>query len=525
MNRMAAAGLVLAFALGTSGLFGLTADAKNDGGIRYNKETNTPSVITEKWRAPRTFQSSEVVWSYLEAKQDLFKLKGDVKSQFKILKKEKDSLGMTHYRLQEVYKGIPVYGSQQTIHVDQNGDVTSYFGQVIPGLEAKNIPTRANIDNTGAVQAVKNDLKASQFAADPRAELMIYPHEGKYHLAYYVTASVIYPQPGYWHYFVDAVNAKVIDKWNAAEATGSGTGVLGDTKTFETTYSGGTYYLWGQSRGEGIKTHHAKNASYTSPKLPGTLISSTTNTFTDGAAVDAHAYAEKVYDYYKLVHGRNSYDGNGAAIVSSVHVGRSWNNAAWIGTQMVYGDGDGMTFRPLSGDLDVVAHELTHAVTDTTADLIYQNESGALNESMSDIFAAMVDSDNWLIGEDVYTPNIPGDALRSMSDPAAYGDPDHYSKRYTGNEDNGGVHINSGINNKACYLIAQGGTHYGVTVTGIGRDKTAKIYYRALTVYLHPSSTFADMRQAAVQAATDLYGASSPEVQAVKNAYTAVGVN
>ena len=112
-----------------------------------------------------------------------------------------------------------------------------------------------------------------------------------------------------------------------------------------------------------------------------------------------------------------------------------------------------------------------------------------------------------------------------MSDPAKYGDPDHYSVRYTGTQDNGGVHINSGIGNKAAYLLSQGGTHYGVKVTGIGTAKTGKIYYRALTQYLTPSSNYSQLRSAAVQAATDLYGAGSAEVASVNAAYNAVGVN
>lgn len=196
---------------------------------------------------------------------------------------------------------------------------------------------------------------------------------------------------------------------------------------------------------------------------------------------------------------------------------------------MVYGDGDGTTFRPLSAGLDVVAHELTHAVTDTSSDLIYQNESGALNEAMSDVFGTLVefyDNNNpdYEIGEDIYTPNIPNDALRSMSDPTKSGDPDHYSKRYTGSEDNGGVHINSGIINKAAYLLTKGGTHYGVNISGIGDDKVGQIYYRANTVYLTASSTFSQARAALVQSAADLYGAGSAEVASVNKSFDAVGV-
>src|SRR5690606_27518078 len=119
---------------------------------------------------------------------------------------------------------------------------------------------------------------------------------------------------------------------------------------------------------------------------------------------------------------------------------------------------------------------------------------------------------DWLMGEDIYTPGTPGDALRSMADPTLAGDPDHYSKRYTGTQDNGGVHINSGIGNKMAYLLANGGTHYGVKVNGIGNDKVGKVMYRTLTQYLTPTSNYSHFRASAVRAATDLYGASSAEV-------------
>jgi bacillolysin len=249
----------------------------------------------------------------------------------------------------------------------------------------------------------------------------------------------------------------------------------------------------------------------------------------DAPAVDAHYDAGVTYDYYKEVHNRLSYDGNNAAIKSSVHYGRNYNNAFWNGSQMVYGDGDGQTFIPLFGGIDVVAHELTHAVTDYTADLIYQNESEEINEAMSDIFGTLVEyyannNPDWEIGEDIYTPSIANDALRSMSAPAKYGDPDHYSNRHTGTQDNSGVHISSGSINKAVYLLSEGGTHYGVTVTGIGKEKISKIFYRSLTQYLTASSNFSHLRTAAVQVATDLYGATSQEVQSVNQAFNAVGV-
>lgn len=508
----------------------ILAKAKEEK-VMYNEELDTPYYIGGKWKAPKGLNQEEAVFAFLDDKKKLFKLKGDAKDSFKITGKIKDKETDTHhYRLVETYKDIPVYGSGQAIAIDENDTVVSFFGQVIPGLDQEKIQTKVKIKKNDAIKAVKKDLNRSvkgleNFVEEPSAELYILPEKGDFHLVYLVKASFVDPEPGYWHYFVDANSGKVIKKLNAMdELTGTGTGVLGDSKSFEITQQGTAYYMLGTGRGTTISTHDAKNVQYYSTRLPGSYVTSSTTTFSDKAAVDAHAYAERVYDYYKDTFGRNSYDGKGAKIISSVHVGRSWNNAAWIGTQMVYGDGDRTTFAPLSGALDVVGHELTHAVTEKTANLVYQNESGALNESMSDIFGAMIDRDDWLIGEDVYTPNTSGDALRSMEDPTTAGDPDHYSKRYTGTQDNGGVHINSSINNKAAYLLSDGGTHYGVTVNGIGRSKTEQIYFRALTLYLTSSSNFSHMRQAAIQAASDLYGAGSAEVTSVQNAYDAIGV-
>ncbi|MBH8605400.1 M4 family metallopeptidase [Thermoactinomyces sp. CICC 10522] len=523
------AGLAMALVLGTIPFASSPAHAAPTDPIKYHKQYKTPTFMG-KWNAPSTKNKQDIVWTYLNNKKNLFKIRDNVQSHFQIIKVQTDELGMTHYRVREVYKGIPVYGSDQTIHVQKNGDVASYFGQFIPELENKHVATKAEISREEAIRQAETALQKEvgtiqEFVGQPSADLYIYPYQDQYKLTYLVKMSTVQPKPGYWFYFIDATNGSVINKFNAAnDATGTGKGVLGDTKTFDVTYSGGYYYLDGTSRGIEIATYDAKHVPYYSPNLPGTLIRSSSTTFSDPAAVDAHAYAERVYDYYKNTFGRNSYDNKGAPIISSVHVGNKWNNAAWIGTQMVYGDGDGTTFRTLSGGLDVIGHELTHAVTQSTADLIYQGESGALNESISDIFGAMIDSDDWDIGEDVYTPGIAGDALRSMSDPTKYGDPDNYANRYTGPDDNGGVHTNSGINNKAAYLMAQGGSAYGVQVSGIGRAKTANIYYRALNYYLYSSSNFSSMRQAAIQAATDLYGANSAEVNTVKNAYSAVGV-
>ncbi|HQX56136.1 MAG TPA: M4 family metallopeptidase, partial [Pyrinomonadaceae bacterium] len=208
---------------------------------------------------------------------------------------------------------------------------------------------------------------------------------------------------------------------------------------------------------------------------------------------------------------------------------------------MTYGDGNGTTFTPLT-TIDICGHEMTHGVTERSANLTYAKESGALNESMSDIMGSMVElyadggvvsADTWKIGEDAYTPGTAGDALRRMDNPNAVGDPDHYSLRlYPGTctasnaNDQCGVHTNSSIQNHAFYLMAAGGTNRisGVAVTGIGGTDAAKVFYRALTVYMTASTNFAGARTATLSAATDLFGASSAQYNTVATGWCAVGV-
>ena len=183
--------------------------------------------------------------------------------------------------------------------------------------------------------------------------------------------------------------------------------------------------------------------------------------------------------------------------------------------QMVYGDGDGELMTSLSGALDVIAHELTHAVTEYTSGLIYQDESGALNESWSDALGVAVEGRNWQVGEEIWTPGIEGDALRDMSDPTLSGDPAHYRDYVHTSDDNGGVHTNSGIPNKAFYNFA----------TGIdSRLNAAKVWYVAARDYMVPNTDFSGARVATLLACKDLFGESSTQFAALRNAWTAVGI-
>ncbi|WP_053981471.1 M4 family metallopeptidase [Marinagarivorans algicola] len=261
---------------------------------------------------------------------------------------------------------------------------------------------------------------------------------------------------------------------------------------------------------------------------------------TNAAAQRAHDGASIVYDYFKNKHGRNGINGRDLVMNSNVNVGDNWNNAVWYNNQMFYGEGDGRQFTDFTLSFDIIGHELTHGITEYTANLIYQNASGALNEAMSDILGASADAYKrnssqpiWKIGAGSYTPGIAGDGLRYMNNPTQDGySTDYYPERIpfvsnpNSSNDQGGVHGNSGIANLAYVLLVDGGKHprkkTNVTVPGIGLAKAEKIFYRALTTYFTQSTSFAAARTGTARAAQDLYGAA--EKTAVETAWCAVGV-
>ncbi|ELK48027.1 peptidase M4 family protein [Bacillus sp. SB49] len=549
-KRVVTSTLALTLALSGFGFGAGSVSAEEAAKVKNNDTYGTPSYIIEKWEMPKMKAASSekatvesIALSYLNYKNDLFKLKGNSKDNFQVLDTLKDEEnGTSHVRLIEQYDGVPVYGAHQTVALNDKKEVQAFFGQVVPNLEAKELDSKPELTDKEAVEIAKASIedeigKVEAYDAEPSSDLYFYEYEGDFHLAFLVKASTSEPAPGYFHYFVDAKTGDIVNHYNAIDHVKAfGEEVNGDKAMFEAVYEEGSYYLFDETRGDGIHTFDALNMDPFLFNLfsqllgyHGDEVTSDHKFFSDPAAVSAHKNAGIVYDYFKDTFDRDSFDDEGARMISSVHVGDKWNNAAWNGVQMMYGDGDGETYLPFSGAVDVIAHELAHAVTDRSADLVYQDEPGALNESMSDIFGAMVDRDDWLMGEEV---GVDGEPLRSMEDPSSIphpfypdrGYPDHYSELYTGDLDNGGVHINSSINNKAAYLLAEGGTHYDIEVEGVGRDATEQIYYRALTKYLTATSDFSMMRQAAIQSAIDLYGEGSQEVTSVNQAYDAVGI-
>ncbi len=257
---------------------------------------------------------------------------------------------------------------------------------------------------------------------------------------------------------------------------------------------------------------------------------------TDDADVsNAYDSAGQVRSFYQEILNRESIDNRFLDLVLNVHFGTGYNNAFWDGDEMTFGDGDGVIFAGFARSLDVVAHELAHGVTQFTSGLIYKNQSGALNEHFSDVFGTAItqwangehpaDAD-WLIGDEIMGPDLYGEALRSMRHPGTAYDnpilgtdpqPAHYADRYTGSADNGGVHINSGIPNRAFYLAA---SEIGDTVT------TARIWYHALH-FLAPSSTFAQAADQVAESARILVKAGvvpKGAAQIVRGAWRTVGV-
>ena len=296
----------------------------------------------------------------------------------------------------------------------------------------------------------------------------------------------------------------------------------------------------------GIKTgiknrivYDAKNGS----QLPGTTVRQEGDQpVSDVAVNEAYDGSGVTYDLYLEAYGRNSIDNQGMRLDSTVHYQKGYDNAFWNGSQMVYGDGDedqpeaNRLFNRFTASVDVIGHELTHGVTQFEAGLVYWDQPGALNESFSDVFGSLVKQyqrqetagqANWIIGEGLFTSNVNGVGIRSMKAPGtAYDDPvlgkdpqpahmDNYVKTI---EDNGGVHINSGIPNHAFYVIA---TELG----GFAWEKAGQIWYKALTEKLTERSTFQNAADLTFEAAGDLYGSGSLEQNAVKTGWAEVGIS
>ncbi|MCJ1806532.1 M4 family metallopeptidase [Flavobacterium covae] len=535
--------------------------------LKEKNENKTPSFVS--FKESSVYKTSDV--------KILFKEQLGLKSNqdFAKMKSDSDNLGFSHEKYQLYHKGIKVEFATYSVH-SKNGRVNSMNGEyynigdidVNPSIKADAALQRA-ISHLGAQEFLWDDFaeaNANKYSK-PQGELVLLPLDNTIKLAYKFDIYATKPLSR-GDVYVDAQNGQIL-LYNAtikhlgAHAHGkkSSEGTYIDmfktnsmafvaanaatrysgSQTIETSLSGSSYILSETGRGNGIQTYNMKKGTSYASAVNFTdadnnwTAAEYNNTNKDNAALDAHWGAEKTYDYWKNIHNRNSFDNAGAKINSYVHYSNNYDNAYWDGTRMTYGDGSGTYFDALTS-LDVCAHEIGHAICTKTANLVYQNESGAMNEGFSDIWGACIENyaqankQIWLIGEDIER-RAGHLALRSMSNPNAEGQPDTYkgTNWYSGTGDSGGVHTNSGVLNYWFYLLSVGGSGTNdignaFNITGITITKAEKIAFRTESVYLSANSTYANARTGAIQAATDLYGAGSPEVIATTNAWYAVGI-
>ncbi|MEP2936627.1 MAG: M4 family metallopeptidase [Gilvibacter sp.] len=460
---------------------------------------------------------------------------------------DSDALGFVHQKFQQYFKGYKVEFGQTVLHA-KNGLVVSMSNNVFKIEDASITPA---INAMAALNSAKNFVGADTYLWElteeaalsgysrPEGELVMFPALDKINenpvLAYkfdIYAASPVYRADVYINAQTGAVlfeNKKI----HHADTPATGVSLYDGTVSFTADSFSGSYRLRQAADGNGIRTYDMNNGTNYSAASD---VTSADTSFPGSTAtgVQAHYGAEQTHKYFLQKHGRNSYNNAGAIINSYVSYSNNYVNAFWDGSRMTYGDGDGVSYGPLVS-LDIVGHEIGHGVTEYSANLVYSYESGALNESFSDIFGESIEffaknSNDWLMGDEIGAGGS-GGAIRSISNPNAFGQPDTYlgTDWYSGSGDNGGVHYNSGVQNFWWYLLSVGGSGTNdngdaYSVSAIGMEKASAIAYRNLTVYLGVNSQYSDARDGAVQSAIDLYGADSPEHQAVENAWHAVGI-
>ncbi|CAN5401879.1 M4 family metallopeptidase [soil metagenome] len=468
-----------------------------------------------------------------------------------------DPNGATHVRMTRTFHGLPVIGGDLVVHQGRQQALTGISQTLKAPLSLSVTPTLGGAKALGtALSPAKATRSISRLrAADVAPRLVVDAISAKPRLAWEVVTLGRQADgtPSRLTSYVDATSGKVIRREEGIETTGGqGISLYSGTVPISVTQSGSSFTLTDAAHGN-AKTTDMQNktdgifcTAFGFGCSNGVAYTSPDNSFGNGAtsnresaAVDAHYGGAMTFDYYKLVLGRNGIFGNGTGAPSRVHYGSGYVNAFWDGTKMTYGDGDGSTYGPLVS-LDVAGHEMSHGVTENTANLTYSGESGGLNEATSDIFGTMVefyadnasDPGDYLIGEQFDATH---QGLRRMDNPASDGSSYNCYASGIGNAD---VHYSSGLGNHFFYLLAEGSgaktiggvahsspTCNGSTVTGIGRDAAQKIWFRALTTYFTSGTTYAQARTATLHAAKDLSGAGSAQYNGVAAAWSAVSVN
>jgi|CXWL01.1.fsa_nt_gi Zn-dependent metalloprotease len=473
--------------------------------------------------------------------------------QFQARDVVRDTDGSEHVRLDRKHKGLRVIGGDLVVHMTNKGQFKG--GPTHTMKKAIQIDTVAQLDEAGAI-AVAEQGFAGQRNAVSQAELVVYARSEPM-LAYDVRVSgdLRDGSPSEMHFIVDAHRGGIIDKWDdiqTAAASGTAKSLFDGTVSVNTdSQSTGGYSMRDLARGGSAVNNMGNRTSGN-----GTLMTDADNVWGNFSTSDAATVAGDVaygtamtWDYFKNVHGRNGIANDGAGSASRVHFGRRYVNAFWNGACkcMSYGDGDGRTYYPLVA-IDVIGHEMSHGVMNSTANLVYSGESGGINEASSDIFGMLIKfhannpsaPGNYLNGEKLLISNTgvsnPTQAFRYMFKPSLDG---ASVDCYSGSIGTMDVHLSSGVANHFAYLLAEGAVvpsgfnltpaqlvcNGNTALIGVGRDALGKIWYRALTVYMTSNTNYAGARLATLNAAADLYGANSSKYIAVVSAWSAVGVN
>lgn len=448
--------------------------------VHYDGQLGTPSFITGRFGYSAALSKAATAKRFLSDHREFLRIPAS--HSFQTTKAFRDG-NNTVVRIAQYVNGIPIFGSDIAINITAENEVRVVSGRIFD-VTFSTVP---DVSKRVAINAALADLDDAVLTEPAEAVLNGYAQYGRGLLTWHVVLNTISADglPGEWHVFVDARTGTLVDRYNNVWT-------IRNRETFD-----------------------AQNG--TSPHLA-TLVIAEGGVSNDNVAQTTHDNLGIVYDYFFNNHGRDGWDDAGMTIKAFVHwsvgfagafYGRMNGNGA-----IAFGDGRLPLTGPYGIGLDVVAHEYTHGVTDFTAHLFGNLQARTLNESMSDIFAMLIDTDDFQLGEDVITPKIPGGALEWIDNPPLGGQPDHMSRYLIIVGDNGAVHLNTGIPNKAFFNI----------VSAIGRLATGQIYYRALTVYMTASTNFSQARLALVQAAEDLFGPNSPEVAAVESGFDAVGI-
>ncbi len=471
--------------------------------------------------------------------------------ELKLRSSERDELGMIHIRFDQYYESVRVMGGDMGAHFTAEGVLRVVNGTFRPLIA---VDAKPGLSEQEAVVRAQTDLESFFGKGHPSPpELVIFPWDDRFYLCWRLFLYSETPL-GRWEYLVDAHSGEIIFNANRimnANDVGTGIGVMGAPRThIDTDFDGAVYQMRDYTRQRNNDPHghgglmpdgNFIQTNFATGFLPGVIAADEDNVWSVGSlapAVDGHVYSSLIYDYMLNDFGRNGYDDSGASMLTVVNYSAEGdNNAYWDGSRIVIWSWS-TGWRSLAGCPDVMAHEWAHAITENCSDLVYQLESGALSESFSDMFGTAfefahdtLDPADWLLGENGV---IGGAGFRDMADPHAFSDPDYYgsSDPYWVNvegcspvwaNDYCGVHTNSGVGNKWFHLLSEGGSHHGVSVTGIGIQNAISIAYRANRFYWTTNTGYETGAQGTVLAAADLDSTGVWLTQVIK-AWQAVGV-